>query len=64
MLIGDPLSESKNPISVIATDNNPSWALSTTNLDYTVFSTAGLTETVNTANLNTLGAIPSTSGNL
>lgn len=61
LLQGEALSVSKNPISVVATDNNPNWALSTTNLDYTVFSTAGLTETVNSADLTTLGAIPTTS---
>lgn len=64
LLIGNALSESKNAISVVSTDNNPNWALlgpSTNNLDYTVFSTAGLTDTVTSSNLNTLGATPTTS---
>ena len=49
---------------MVSTDNNPNWALlgpSTNNLDYTVFSTAGLTDTVTSSNLNTLGATPTTS---
>jgi hypothetical protein len=59
------LSESRNPISVVSTTNNPSWGLATNNLDYTMFSTAALSDAVTSANLSTLGAIPSSaSGSL
>lgn len=57
--MGLPLSESRNPLSLVSTDNNPNWALTTNNLDYTLFSTASITDTVNNANLNMLGAVPS-----
>ncbi|KAL4471203.1 hypothetical protein ABPG72_007570 [Tetrahymena utriculariae] len=59
--IGQALSVSQNALQIVSTNNNPSWSLSQNNLDYTLFSTASLTETVNSANLRILGAVPSSS---
>ncbi|KAL4429313.1 hypothetical protein ABPG74_002299 [Tetrahymena malaccensis] len=62
--IGQALSVSQNALQIVSTNNNPSWSLSSNSvnyLDYTLFSTAALTDTVNSVNLNILGAVPSSS---
>ncbi|EAS07615.2 hypothetical protein TTHERM_00919640 (macronuclear) [Tetrahymena thermophila SB210] len=60
--IGQALSVSQNALQIVSTNNNQNWSIGTTNnLDYTLFSTAALTDTVNSANLNILGAVPSAS---